>query len=183
MRREKLGLKIMQSFWFMPAVYIIVSTVIGTIAVNIDFYIAGDKLKDIIPEVMILDGKLVVKLLSTLITATLTMTTITFSTIMVVLTTFSGQFSPRTLQNFIADRKVQNILGIFVGSFVYYLTSFLQLRSVGKENLFITPILTGLTAIIGVSAFVYLINHVAKWVQVNNLIDRLTREAKKRFIV
>lgn len=126
---------------------------------------------------LVSDAKLVVKLLSTLATATLTMTTITFSTIMVVLTTFSGQFSPRTLQNFIADRRTQNILAIFVGGFVFDLAAFLQLKSPGKESLFVTPILAGIIAIIGVGAFVYLINHVAKLVQVNNLIDRLTKEA------
>ncbi|UOQ91539.1 DUF2254 domain-containing protein [Halobacillus shinanisalinarum] len=177
MKRTNLWQNTLQSFWFLPALYGIVSIVLAIVAVNIDFSLTGKELKTIVPAVLVPDSKLVVKLLSTLTTATLTMTTITFSTIMVVLTTFSGQFSPRTLQNFIADRKVQNILAIFVGGFVYDLVAFLQLKSPGKESLFVTPILAGMIAIIGVAAFVYLINHVAKWVQVNNLINRLTLEA------
>src|SRR5699024_7196132 len=119
------------------------------------------------------------KILSALTTATLTMTTISFSTIMVVLTTFSSQFSPRTLQNFIADRKAQNILAIFISGFIFNLVAFLQLKSPSGESLFVTPVFAVLIAIIGAAAFIYFINHVAKLVQVNHLINRLTKDAIK----
>ncbi|MBB6450239.1 putative membrane protein [Geomicrobium halophilum] len=177
MKRTKLWIMIQQSFWFLPVIYGIISIVLAIASTQIDFSFTEDELKTIAPAVLVPDTDLGVELLSTLTTVTLTMTTITFSTIMVVLTTFSSQFSPRTLQNFISDRKTQHILAIFIGGFIYHLVAFLQLRSPGNESILLTPVLAGVIAIIGVAAFVYFINHVAKFIQVNNLINRLTKEA------
>src|SRR5690625_4416308 len=105
------------------------------------------------------------------------MTTITFSMIMVVLTTFSGQFSPRTLQTFISDRMTQNVLAIFISGFTYDIIVFFQLKSPNTKVLFISPIIAVIIAIIAAIFFVLYINHIAKMVQANNLINRLTKEA------
>lgn len=179
MKRTKIWLDLLHSFWFLPALYSIAGVVLAIVTVNIDFLFSEKELKSIAPDVFVPDAELSAKILSALTTATLTMTTITFSTIMVVLTTFSSQFSPRTLQNFIADRKSQNILAIFISGFIYELVAFLQLKSPGEESLFLTPVFAVLIAILGASAFIYFINHVAKLVQVNHLINRITADAIK----
>ncbi len=59
---------------------------------------------------------------SSVFTGLLAMMTFTFSTILVVLTTYSSQFSPRTLPNFIENRQVQHIFGIFIGAVSYSIT-------------------------------------------------------------
>src|SRR5690625_6554648 len=82
------------------------------------------------------------------------MTTITFSMIMVVLTTFSGQFSPRTLQTFISDRMTQNVLAIFISGFTYDIIVFFQLKSPNTKVLFISPIIAVIIAIIAAIFFV-----------------------------
>src|SRR5699024_7935364 len=121
--------KITHSFWFLPIVYIFISMILTILAVLFYFSINNIILQSSIPEVLLPDAELAAKLLSTLSTATLTMTTITFSMIMVVLTTFSGQFSPRTLQTFISDRMTQNVLAIFISGFTYDIIVFFQLKS------------------------------------------------------
>src|SRR5699024_1795788 len=140
MKQTRLQQNLIHSFWFLPTIFGIVSILLAVTAVNIDFLLSDEQLKAIAPSVLIPDGELTAKILSALTTATLTMTTITFSTIMVVLTTFSSQFSPRTLQNFIADRKTQSILAIFIGGFLYQLVSFLLLKSPDGQILFFTPV-------------------------------------------
>ena len=179
MKQTRLQQNLIHSFWFLPTIFGIVSILLAVTAVNIDFLLSDEQLKAIAPSVLIPDGELTAKILSALTTATLTMTTITFSTIMVVLTTFSSQFSPRTLQNFIADRKTQSILAIFIGGFLYQLVSFLLLKSPDGQSLLFTPVMAVLIAILGAGAFIYFINHIAKLVQVNHLVHRLTTEARK----
>src|SRR5690625_7792040 len=100
--------KITHSFWFLPIVYIFISIILAIVTVQIDFSFNNQTLKSSIPEVLLTDAELAAKLFSTLSIATLTMTTITFSLIMLVLTTFTGQFSPRSIQTFISDRMTQN---------------------------------------------------------------------------
>src|SRR5699024_11324771 len=111
--------KITHSFWFLPIVYIFISIILAIVAVQIDFSINNKTLKSSIPEVLLPDAELAAKLFSTFSTATLTMTTITFSMIIVVLTTFSGKFSLRNLQTFISDRMPHIVLAIFFSGFTY----------------------------------------------------------------
>lgn len=179
MKQTKIHEKILYSFWFLPVLYIIGGILLAIVTVNIDLLFSGKQLKVIGPNMLVPDTERTVKILSALITATLTMTTITFSTIMVVLTTFSKQFSSRTLQNFISDRKTQSVLAIFISGFVYDLIALWLLKAPDGKLLFFTPFFSVLIATLAAVAFVYFINHVAKWVQVNHLIHRLTREARK----
>ncbi|HET7580674.1 MAG TPA: DUF2254 domain-containing protein [Bacillales bacterium] len=177
MKRTKMWLKIRESFWFLPALYGIISILLAIFSVTVDFSFSKEKLESAAPDILVSNTKLGTTILSTLLQSILTMATIAFSTIMVVLTTFSGQFSPRTLQNFVSDRITQRILAIFVSGVIYNLVTLLEMNPSVKRNLLVTPVLSVLIGMTCVAAFVYFINHVAKWVQVNNLIDKLTNEA------
>lgn len=177
MKRTKTQLKIRGSYWFLPALYGIVGFLLAISAIWLDLSFSKETLKNAVPDVLITNTKLAVTLLSTMVQSILTMMTISFSTIMVVLTTFSGQFSPRTLQNFISDRMTQGVLAVYSGGVVYNLVTLLVMKPSSKGSLFLVPLISVAIGILCVAAFVYFINHVAKWVQVNNLIDKLTKEA------
>src|SRR5699024_12263958 len=84
--------KITHSFWFLPIVYIFISIILAIVTVQIDFLFNNQTLKSSIPEVFLPYAELKIKLLSTLSSATLTMSTINFSMNMVVLTKFYGDF-------------------------------------------------------------------------------------------
>src|SRR6056297_782094 len=58
-----------------------------------------------------------------MIAAIITIVTITFSIIMVVLTLYSGQFSPRTLNDFLQRKVPLHILGYYIGVIIYTLIS------------------------------------------------------------
>src|SRR5699024_4206766 len=92
------------------------------------------------------------KLYSTLVTAILTMTTLSFSVIMVVLTTYATQFSPRILQSFMKSKFTQHVLGIYCYGVIYAL---LLLFLIDYSEPFIGPIMLVLLALINLSEFVF----------------------------
>jgi Predicted membrane protein (DUF2254) len=120
--------KIKEGTWFIPAVYTIVALILAIVVVYVDFY-----LEAFYPEIFLVGLDLGKTILGTIAGSLLTMTTITFSTTMVVLTTYSSQFSPRTLENFIQDPVTMRVLGVFIGGFVYCIFTLLFIReSVGN---------------------------------------------------
>jgi uncharacterized membrane protein len=115
-----------------------------------------------------------------MVAAIITMVTITFSTIMVVLTLYSGQFSPRTLNDFLQRKVPLNILGIFIGITVYALLSLVLTESYASyifPNIGLFSFLLFITSII---LFAYYIHYVAKSVQVNVYIDKMVKKAVKK---
>jgi uncharacterized membrane protein len=69
-------------------------------------------------------------LLSSLLSGLITMTSLVVSITMVVLSLAAGQLGPRLILNFIRDRQIQVVLGLFMGTIVYTL---LVLRSVTDQ--------------------------------------------------
>lgn len=69
-------------------------------------------------------------LLSTLLSGIITMTALVVSITMVVLSLAAGQLGPRLIRNFIADRQIQAVLGLFSATVIYCL---LVLRSINDE--------------------------------------------------
>lgn len=122
--------RIKANFWITPSLYGIVAFVLATISTFLDRYLTAHKqwLK-LVPSVFLTDKELAHTILSSVSNSLLTMTTITFSSVLVVLTTFVGQFSPRTIQNFNTDAKTQRVLGTFIGGYVYVLVLLIQVRS------------------------------------------------------
>src|SRR5699024_11834981 len=100
------------------------------------------------------------KFYSTLVTSIFTMTTLSFSLIMVFLTTYATQFSPRILQNFMKSKFTQHVLGIYCSGFIYAL---LLLFLIDYSEPFIGPIMMVLLALINLGAFVYFIHHASRF--------------------
>lgn len=69
-------------------------------------------------------------LLSTLLGGMITMTSLVVSITVVVLSLAANQLGPRLIYNFIADRRIQAVVGLFVATILYTL---LVLRSVGDD--------------------------------------------------
>ncbi len=130
-----------------------------------------------LPDILLTETELASTILGSLTTALLTMTTITFSTIMVVLTTYSSQFSPRTLQNFIHDKITIKVLAIFIASFVYAVTSLAFMQEENVEGLLLSGTFGVFLSIICVGFFVYFIHHVAASIHVQQLIKGISTQA------
>ena len=112
--------------------------------------------------------------------AIITIITITFSSILVVMTLYSGQFSPRTLSDFLQRKVPVNVLAFFIGISAYTL---LSLMFINRNVVDVYPLTTLMMMIffaLGLSIFAYYIQYVAKAVRVNVYMDELVKDSVKK---
>lgn len=173
---KRFAAKINSNFWLTPALYAVIFFLLAVLSMMADRYLAERDYFKHIPSVFLTDKELSHTILSATSTSLLTMTTITFSSVLVVLTTFIANFSPRTMHNFNADSKIQQVLGIFIGGYIYSLVLLIQVRENETNNDFIVPSLAIIVAFICVGMFVFLIHHMTEWIKVGNLISNITKE-------
>ncbi|RDI47667.1 DUF2254 domain-containing protein [Falsibacillus pallidus] len=168
-----------KNFWFKPTVYTLVAVILAYGTYLIDALYANGKSK-VIPSIFLTDFDLASTIISTISSSILTMTTITFSSILVVLTTFLSQYTPRSVQNLINDTPTQRVLAAFASSYVYTLILLLLLKGGKKQEFYLSPSFAVIAAIICVFVFVYFVHHVANWVKVSNLIHQITQKTSER---
>lgn len=175
---KKFLFRLNESIWFTPTIFTIFSAVLAIATVLLDTLYIGE-LVDTLPYFMLTTVDLAQTILGTIAGALLTMTTITFSTIMVVLTTYSSQFSPRVLKNFISDKVTMRVLGIFMGGFVYSILSLLFMREASIDHNVISAVVGVVFAVVCLAFFAYFIHNVATSIQVSNLVADLTGDAEE----
>ena len=105
----------------------------------------------------------------------------TFTVTMAVLTLASGQFGPRLLRQFLSDGVAQFTLGSFMATFTYHLSA-LAMAGLGEEG--DGPRLTFgvglLVAFMALVALIVFIQHVARGVQVDTLVDGIGTDFNER---
>ena len=175
---KKVLLKLKESIWLIPSIYCSISFAITLVVIYID-KVHSDFLQNKIPSILMTSVDLAQIILGTISAALLTMTTITFSTIMVVLTTYTSQFSPRTLKDFVTKSSTMRVLGVFLGAFIYSIVTLLFMRKETIDHPVISATVGVTVAIISLAFFAYFIHNVATSIQVNNLIYQLTEDALK----
>ncbi|MGG4489799.1 DUF2254 domain-containing protein [Metabacillus idriensis] len=168
--------KLKSNFWITPAIYAVLFFILAVLSMTGDRYLAENGYFKHIPSAFLTDKELAHTILSATSTSLLTMTTITFSSVLVVLTTFLANFSPRTMHNFNSDSKIQRVLGVFIGGYIYSLVLLNQVRENETSNDFIVPTLAIIVAFICVGMFVFLIHHMTEWIKVGNVISNITKE-------
>lgn len=131
---------------------------------------------ELFPTFLLTSVNLTADILTVIATSLLTMTAITFSTIMIVFSIYSSQFSPRTLQNFISDRLTQIVLGIFIAGFTYSVVSLLLIRETRTDSMVFTVIFAILLSLVCISYFIRFIQYITVSIQVNNLIEDINDE-------
>ncbi|MBD8016445.1 DUF2254 domain-containing protein [Planococcus wigleyi] len=167
-----------EKLWLTPALYILMAVLLSITFFYIDLlYI--ERLKPYIPSILLPNVDLAKTIMGSLSGALLTMTTFTFSTILVVLTMYSSQFSPRTLKNFIHDKITWRVLGIFLSGFIYNTLSLLFMR----DDLYSTDVISTFVGIViaffCLSTFAYFIHYIATHVQVGQLVNELIGDTER----
>ena len=175
---KSLSFWLKEKLWLTPALYIVMAVLLSITFFYIDLlYI--ERLKPYIPSILLTNVDLAKTIMGSLSGALLTMTTFTFSTILVVLTMYSSQFSPRTLKNFIHDKITWRVLGIFLSGFIYNTLSLLFMR----DDLYNTDVISTFVGIViaffCLSTFAYFIHYIATNVQVGQLVNELIMDAER----
>lgn len=164
--------------YFIPSLYAISATFLS-IAVILLEHSYGRVLADLLPAYFFTSYDLSKTILSTIAGSLFAMITVSFSTIMVVLTMYSSQFSPRTMQDFLKNKITLKVLGVFIAGFIYSILTLLflndTLQGTGDANIF-SAMIGVIVAIVCLGYFVYFIHHAANSVQVNLLIENLKDE-------
>ena len=99
---KKLLDRIKRSIWLYPVLYSLGAIVLAVVVIFLDTDYFFDLAK-IIPSLFLTSTEQARSLLSLIAGAFITIMTFTFSTTMVVLTMYSSQFSPRVVENFLAN--------------------------------------------------------------------------------
>ncbi|WP_130292850.1 DUF2254 family protein [Fictibacillus sp. BK138] len=171
----KLLLKIRHNIWIIPSIYSVISIILALIVIYIDSTI-DVKRDSLIMNLLFTEVDLARTILVSIAPSLLTMTTFTFSIIMVVLTTYSSQYSPRTLPTFMTDRITMRILAFFMGSFIYSVITLLFMKRSISEPYVVSATICILLAIVCLAFFAFFIHHVGTFIQVSKLVERLTNE-------
>ncbi len=167
---------ISKSVWVYPAVYSILSLIGAVLVVLLDTR-QWVSLSNVLPEFLFTSVGLSKTILGILATSLLTMTTFTFSTTMVVLTMYSSQFSPRTVENFLSDKNTMKTMGTFIGGFVYAIVSLFFMKQRLEGELVVAATLAIFYMALCLVRFIRYVHHVGSFIQTHNLIDRLYTEA------
>src|SRR5690554_4879384 len=161
--------------WLFLSKYLFFSLLLAMLILLIDSRILP--LIQYIPGFFLTGIDLAKTILGTLAGALLTITTFTFSTIMVVLTTYSSNFSPRVVENFLTDRISMKVLGIFTGGFFYCITTLLFMRTTVQNQLVLSATVAVVYSIVCIAYFILFVFSVSSSIQASKLITRLFVES------
>ncbi|SFG62758.1 Uncharacterized membrane protein [Halobacillus alkaliphilus] len=175
MTKQQRKQEVQSTLWYMPLIYISSSILFVAITLILDLVL---ELEQYTFQSFRINAEITRMLVSTLIGGLLTLSAFTLNSLLVVLTTFSGQFSPRMLINFVADRRTQHALGIFNGSFVYVLLVFLFIGNTSYEYFVAVPVITIILVFIASLTFIYFINHATTWMQVHNITETMKKSSE-----
>ncbi|MFC3523909.1 DUF2254 domain-containing protein [Marinococcus halophilus] len=174
MSKNQRWYELRSSLWPLPMIYILLAAAAAFAAYGVEF-----GLQPALPfgSFFTADYALTEMIYSTLAYGVLMLHAFTFNMILIVLTSFSGQFTPRVLFSFIADRRTLHAIGIFNVSYFYILLGFFMLTpSVGEYVVF--PLLGIVAATVSAVNFILFINHAVKWMQVANLTKNLNERSQ-----
>ena len=162
------------SLWFRPFVITLLSIAISLSSTRLERYLD-------LPPLLNTSADNARAILTAIASSMLTVTSVTFSIVMVALALASQQFSPRTLRGFMGDQATQSVLGIFIGAFLY---SMIVLGSISERDertfipVFSTLIALGF-ALLSVTVFIYFINHIAKKIHVNDIVATIANDTEE----
>ncbi len=176
---RKFVFNIRTKLYFIPGLFTAFFIALAVVFINIDYRSAGPAQQSAL-TFFYTSRSLGGSILTTVVGSLLTMLTITFSIMMVVLTIYGSQLSPRTLQDFLEKKTTLRILGFFMGSLVFSIISLFAVKSEQLGNLVLSPAVSVLLLILAVILFAYFIHYIAKSVQVTLYVQHLVKETAAR---
>lgn len=168
---KRIQLMLSDSAWFVPFLY-----GAGGIVLTFLTQYFGSFFRELLPQIVYLDQDAAASVLSSSFTSLMTMMTFSFSTILVVLTTYSSQFSPRTINNFLTNSASKHTLGLFIMTTVYGITNLFLIRT-SDEDAVLASGVSVLLVVGSIWAFVKFIQTISVSIQAERLLSALHREA------
>jgi len=163
--------------WIYLSGYVLIALLLSAVIILIDNRMLP--VKQYIPSILLTTVDLAKVILGMLAGVLLTITTFTFSTILIVLTMYSSQFSPRVVENFLSNKMTMKVLGIYTGGFFYCITNLLFMRNANFNHLVIAATIAVIYSIFCIIYFIAFVYTVSSLIQANKLIERLYDESNQ----
>lgn len=164
------------SLWLLPAVFVVASLALGTVLAHLQPS-AGTALE---PFVFAGTAAGARDLLAALAGAMITVTGLTFSLTVVALQMAAGQYSPRVLRGFLADRGVQVVLGWLIGTFAYCVAVLRVIREStdgAEEVLSDVAVTAGVVLTLGaLGMLVYFLHHITRSLRVETILREIAED-------
>lgn len=161
--------------WVYNLQYIFISIIMLIIVTYIDYY--QSIFIEYIPGFFYTRMDLAKTVLSSLSSGLLAISIFAFSSILSMLTFYSGSFSPRVVENFVGKKITMKVLGIFIGGFTYCVTSLNFMRGGDDDRLVVAGTVGILYVIICIIYLVVFIQKTIRDVQVVNLVSDIYKES------
>jgi uncharacterized membrane protein len=176
----KLALDIRASYWFIPALLVVVAIFLALALSWVDRHPA--RLPVSLPDFMLdtqVNGARAV--LSVIATAVIGVAGVMFSVTIVAVSFASGKYGPRLIGNFMRDRGNQWSLGILISTFVYALLVLREVQSGGSGDtvVFVPQYslwVAILLALMAVATMIYFVHHIPETINVSRITASLGRK-------
>jgi uncharacterized membrane protein len=162
-------------FWFRPVLTVLAAIVLYFLLATLDAAVIWFDQNSLFRDVFAGNYQAAQNLLSTLSGGLVTLISVTLSLTMVVLTVAAGQYGPRLLNTFIANRQTQGVFGFFLATFVYCLLLLRGLRADGPLPTLSLGFAIFL-AIACVFVLIYFLHHVATLIKAETVVDLVERD-------
>lgn len=157
--------------------YTLISVILLIMAWVFDIRYPG--LKKHFPEILLLSPEVTSSFLSTLTGTFLTVSTFSFSTILIVLNKYADSFTPRIVQDFIDKPNVLSLFGIFIGGFFYTVFSLFLIQNIDNKLHLFSGTIGIFYAIAAMISFVFFVRRVVQDIKVSNVIENIYQRASK----
>ncbi len=165
--------RIRSSLWALPLLMVCGATALVFAALNIQLDVGGDSATWYLYSG---SAKQAPQFLSNLVSAMITMATLAISITMVVLTLAAQQLGPRLIRSFMADKRTQVALGLFISTVVYLLLLLRHTYGLDDSTPNLAVTVGTALVLISVGTLLLFVHHLAQSIIADNVIDRVGRQ-------
>jgi len=167
--------RVRTSLWFLPGLMIAAAVFAAWMALRVDLNVKSSGFVWWINQGTAEEAG---RLLSALLGSLITMATLVISITMVVLTLAAGQLGPRLIRSFVADRRAQGVIGLFLGTIVYILLIFRLLDSEMSKDAVPHFAVTAASALVLLCllTLLFYIHHLARSIVADTMVNRVGQD-------
>jgi uncharacterized membrane protein len=160
-------------FWLLPGLVALGFALLAFVLIQVD-----RRLDDQLEFTFDGDASAARGVLETVAGSLITVTGLAFSLTIVVLVLVSGQFTPRSVPAFLADRVNQVTAGVFIGVFVYCLLVLRTVRDAEPGGFAgfvprLSVTVAVFLAVLAIGVLLYFIHHLGNSIQASSIVRRI----------
>lgn len=161
-------------FWLLPGLIALGFVALAFLLVRVDKGLPANQLDFTFDG----DASAARDVLGTIAGSLITVAGLTFSLTIVVLVLVSGQFTPRSVPAFLADRVNQTTAGTFIGAFAYCLLVLRTVRDADENDVggFVPKLSVSVAvalAVLAIALLLFFIHHLGSSIQASSIVRRI----------